>query len=151
MASNPFSPHLQNPEGVASIPHFLPPPPPPPTHTVIVLAGKLASKQRRDDCNTTLYLSPKSFDENNPMSQHDNKNEKQKSEPHSLQSCFIFHVTLQVPCFHYNTLTHTHFISEVQGVCTFRIKISRITKLLKPSKALNNSRNIETFLATLNN
>ena len=31
---------------------------------VIVLAGKLASKQRRDNCNTTLYLSPKSFDEN---------------------------------------------------------------------------------------
>ena len=42
---------------------WLYPPPPPPA--VIVLAGKLASKQRRGNCNTTLYLSPKSFDENN--------------------------------------------------------------------------------------
>ena len=62
----------------------------PPPRLVIVLAGKLASKQRRDNYNTTLYLSPKSFDENNSMSQHDQEREAKQKPNLTLSSPFSF-------------------------------------------------------------
>ena len=56
---------------------------------VIILAGKLASKPRRDNCNTTWYLRPKTFDGNN-LSDVTTPKQKREEKQTSL-SPVLFH------------------------------------------------------------
>ena len=56
-----------------------------------MLAGKLASKQRRDNCNTTLYFSPKTFDGNN-LSDVTTPKQKREEKQTSL-SPVLFHLS----------------------------------------------------------